>query len=384
VDGREHRGAEGRNLVSVPERSGERARLAPVAGLSRSAAIDHLSTTYGWDPRRVDAAILKLADYFKSTNEVYYPDPSDHHQVVVVWIRRTGRTYEISEEKRAARLARPDAVRYSKRVPNGKAAPVRPVPNRPTLEAIPMATRTAAKRPTRAKAKPAPEPEPEEVEEELEELEDEAEVDEDAEDEAEVDEDEDEEQDEDEDAEDAEDDTEDEVEEEEVEDEAEDEPAEEDERDYRIYAEKPITATMEDFAEWLEQEVAPLDSMDPIRLVALAGTLRMEFQKSQFCKDRREERRNAARVAKAPKPKAEPPAKATKTKAAAPAAKPAPAKAKAAAPAAKPAAAKVPAQAARKTGAAAGRPAPRTADRPTARKPTTRRGKAADTKEAPF
>jgi hypothetical protein len=376
VDGRKHRGAEGRNLVSVPERNGESGRREPVAGLSRKAAVDHLSTTYGWDPRRVDAAILKLADYFKSTNEVYYPDPSNYREVVVVWIRRTGKTYEITEEKRAARLARPDAVRYSKRVPNGKAA----LRSSPSMEAITMATRTAAKRPTRAKAKPAPEPEPE-VEEELEELEDEAEVDEDEVDEDAEDEDAEDEDEESEDEEEDEEQDEDEDEDEEVEDEAADEPAEEPEKDYRIYAEKPITVTMEDFAEWLEQEVAPLDSMDPVRLVALAGTLRMEFQKSQFCKDRREKRREEARAAKAPKPKTvakAAPAKATKTatKTATPAAKTTKAKAAAPAPA--------PAKPARKTGAAAGRPAPRSADRPTAKKPAARRGKVADTKEAPF
>jgi hypothetical protein len=57
--------------------------------------------------------------------------------------------------------------------------------------------------------------------------------------------------------------------------------------DYTVYADKDITPTMEDFHEWLEQEVGiELD----LRSVALGGTLRMEFQKSQFNKDRRAQR----------------------------------------------------------------------------------------------
>jgi hypothetical protein len=77
--------------------------------------------------------------------------------------------------------------------------------------------------------------------------------------------------------------------------------AEETERDYTIYATKDVTATMEDFAEWIVQEVyegdqKAFDKEDPVRIVSLAGTLRMEFQRSDLNKTRRAERQ-AARAA---------------------------------------------------------------------------------------
>jgi hypothetical protein len=61
--------------------------------------------------------------------------------------------------------------------------------------------------------------------------------------------------------------------------------------DYTIYATKDVTATMEDFAAWLNQEVGDLNKMDAVRIVSLAGTLRMEFQRSDFNVERRETRR---------------------------------------------------------------------------------------------
>jgi hypothetical protein len=72
-------------------------------------------------------------------------------------------------------------------------------------------------------------------------------------------------------------------------------------RDYSTYAEKPITATMTDFADWIVEEVfggdqKAFDNAEPTRLVSLAGTLRMEFQRSELNKTRRAERQ-AARVA---------------------------------------------------------------------------------------
>src|SRR6266481_380681 len=52
---------------------------------------------------------------------------------------------------------------------------------------------------------------------------------------------------------------------------------EETEFDYTVYADKPITQTMEDFHEWLQDVVGvELD----LRSVALGGTLRMHFQQS--------------------------------------------------------------------------------------------------------
>jgi hypothetical protein len=98
--------------------------------------------------------------------------------------------------------------------------------------------------------------------------------------------------------------------------------------DYTAYADKEITATMEDFHEWLEQEVGiKLD----LRSVALGGTLRMEFQKSQFNKDRRAERQAARAAGNGAAEEAEPeapakPARRGRQAAAATSAKPGPAK----------------------------------------------------------
>lgn len=69
-------------------------------------------------------------------------------------------------------------------------------------------------------------------------------------------------------------------------------------RDYTIYAEKDVTPTMQDFAEWIVAEVydgnqKAFDAEDPVRIVSLAGTLRMEFQRSELNKTRRAERQAA-------------------------------------------------------------------------------------------
>jgi hypothetical protein len=225
--------------------------------------------------------------------------------------------------------------------------------------------------PTRGatKAKPAKakvvEPEPEELEEELdedEELEDELDEDED-EDESEEDEDESEDDEDDEDLDDEADEGDEEEEEEEEED---DEDEDESAVDYTPYATKPITDTMADFATWINQEIfVPVGSSieevgaeDPVRLIAIAGTARMEFQRSPFNISQREARKQAkldAAAAKAkpvketpakgkPAAKTAPPAKGKPVAKAAPAkaapAKAAPAKATAAKPAAKATAAK--------------------------------------------
>jgi hypothetical protein len=75
---------------------------------------------------------------------------------------------------------------------------------------------------------------------------------------------------------------------------AEPEPVAEEPKSYTQYADKAPTVTMEDFAEWLVDEVfggkypGDFDSfMDGVRL---GGTLRMEFQQSAFNKTRRADR----------------------------------------------------------------------------------------------
>lgn len=84
------------------------------------------------------------------------------------------------------------------------------------------------------------------------------------------------------------------------------------EKDYTVYAGKPATPLMQDFAEWIKQEVGvdfPSKAAEAAfdNGVRLGGTLRMEFQKSDFCKERRAERQaekaaeNGATVVKAGK-----------------------------------------------------------------------------------
>ncbi len=103
---------------------------------------------------------------------------------------------------------------------------------------------------------------------------------------------------------------------------------EETEFDYTVYADKPITQTMEDFHEWLQDVVGvELD----LRSVALGGTLRMHFQQSDFNKERRAERQaaraaSAASNGEAGETPAEAPAKRGRPAAAKPAAAAAPAK----------------------------------------------------------
>lgn len=105
------------------------------------------------------------------------------------------------------------------------------------------------------------------------------------------------------------------------------EPVEEAE-DYTVYATKPITATMEDFAVWITDEVYGGDAKafaaaDAERLVSLAGTLRMKFQASDFNIEQREIRkqeREAARSAPEPAEEAAPAKPARRGRAAAAAA----------------------------------------------------------------
>jgi hypothetical protein len=53
-------------------------------------------------------------------------------------------------------------------------------------------------------------------------------------------------------------------------------------KDYRAYAAKDVTPTMKAFAEWLKAETGV--DVD-LKSVALAGSLRMDFQKSDFWKN---------------------------------------------------------------------------------------------------
>src|SRR5579859_2365623 len=87
-------------------------------GLSHPRAIALMANRYGWDRSRVEKAIIKLADHMGATNEVYYPDPADYRQVVLVWVirQRPGARYEVREENRPARLAPVSGVRYTSRV----------------------------------------------------------------------------------------------------------------------------------------------------------------------------------------------------------------------------------------------------------------------------
>jgi hypothetical protein len=120
--------------------------------------------------------------------------------------------------------------------------------------------------------------------------------------------------------------------------------------DYTVYATKTITATMDDFATWIVDEVyggdeAAFKKASSERIVSLAGTLRMKFQASDFNIEQREARkleREAARAEVAVEPEDEAPApkpkrgRAAATEAPAPAAAPKRGRA-AAAPAAAPA-----------------------------------------------
>lgn len=74
-------------------------------------------------------------------------------------------------------------------------------------------------------------------------------------------------------------------------------------KDYTVYADKAPTVTMEDFYEWLVDEVFggkyPGDDDSFMDGVRLGGTLRMEFQQSEFNKTRRAERQAERQAASA-------------------------------------------------------------------------------------
>jgi hypothetical protein len=109
---------------------------------------------------------------------------------------------------------------------------------------------------------------------------------------------------------------------------------------------KDLSATMQDYAEWFDNEVtdiAALGKTDPDRLLALGSTLYPHFQKSDLNQTRREARRSE-RAAEEPEEEEAPPAKsaargraAKGASAPAPAPAPAPARGRAAAAPARPA-----------------------------------------------
>jgi chemotaxis protein histidine kinase CheA len=79
--------------------------------------------------------------------------------------------------------------------------------------------------------------------------------------------------------------------------------------DFAVYADKNITDTMADFADWIVEEVYGGDEnafrkASSERIVALAGTLRMKFQASDMNIERREQRK-LERQSAAPEPEPE-------------------------------------------------------------------------------
>jgi len=92
--------------------------------------------------------------------------------------------------------------------------------------------------------------------------------------------------------------------------EAEVDEAEDSEKDYTVYADKDTTFTMENFATWLIDEVyegkLPKDMDEDVfrKGVALGGSLRMEFQRSEWWKEVRAEHQAEREAEKATKAKA--------------------------------------------------------------------------------
>lgn len=68
---------------------------------------------------------------------------------------------------------------------------------------------------------------------------------------------------------------------------------------------KELSPTMQDYAEWFEQEVASFDDVEPDRLLALGSTLYPHFQKSEMNQKRREARRSQRAVAPVDEPEEE-------------------------------------------------------------------------------
>ena len=75
-----------------------------------------------------------------------------------------------------------------------------------------------------------------------------------------------------------------------------------DAEDFGKYLDKPLTATMEDYVTWFEDNVAKLEDVPVDKLLTLGSTLYPKFQKSEFNQSRREERA----AAREPEPEPEP------------------------------------------------------------------------------
>jgi hypothetical protein len=75
-----------------------------------------------------------------------------------------------------------------------------------------------------------------------------------------------------------------------------------DAEDFGKYLEKPLTATMEDYVTWFEDNVAKLEDVPVDKLLALGSTLYPKFQKSDFNIEQRE----ARAAAREPEPEPEP------------------------------------------------------------------------------
>jgi hypothetical protein len=82
------------------------------------------------------------------------------------------------------------------------------------------------------------------------------------------------------------------------------EPEQNGEVDLAKYLTRDLTATMQDYVEWFEENVAPLADLrrDLPRILYLGVTLYSHFQKSDFNVERREERRAERASAREPEP----------------------------------------------------------------------------------
>jgi hypothetical protein len=80
-------------------------------------------------------------------------------------------------------------------------------------------------------------------------------------------------------------------------------------RDLSVYLTKDLTPTMVDYVEWLADTFGKLEKLDADRLAFISVTVYPEFQKSDFNRDRKAQRREAR--AAAPAPADETPAPAT-------------------------------------------------------------------------
>lgn len=285
--------------------------LPPMSGRS---AIRTLRSNYGQTlPHAMDAmrTCMRYGICAKQTGVV--------GEFVAVYPRRTrtgfqfviedGTSPKIIRADRPERVARARPIGYSSTLRSEAISVTKPTNKEPRMAARTAArpaARSAAKaapakpaarvatKPAVRKGKAAPEPEPEDLE--LEELEDEELDDEEGEDEELDDE-----------LEDEDDEDEDEDEEDEEEDDEDDEDDESEVVDYTPYADKAITDTMADFAEWIDAEIfqptgtsiQEVGAEDPVRLIAIAGTVRMEFQRSDFNKERRLERQAEKAAARA-------------------------------------------------------------------------------------